>query len=76
MRFVIIDGRPFLVSNGYAYPVEISEGAVTIRKQDGAPTKDKGRYSLMEIIAKLGSNISTPKRKKRATSDTEVNEAL
>lgn len=68
MNFIIENGMPYLVSNGRAYPVEIRDGAVKYDEEHATMTEEKGRYSLQEIIAKCGNNVSSiPKRSRKKT---------
>ena len=53
MRFAIIKGLPYLISGGKKYPVAIDGRTVKVGKT-GTKTKEIGRYSLAEILAKLG----------------------
>lgn len=79
MKYTIIDGLPYLVSNGKLYPVKIEKNGegytVTIDKENGTETTEKGRYSLNEIIAKCKVLDSTgakkAKAKKAETTSTE-----
>lgn len=66
MNFIIENGMPYLVSNGRAYPVEIRDGTVKYDEERAAMTGEKGRYSLQEVMAKCGRNISSiPKRSRK-----------
>lgn len=70
MNFTIENGMPYLVSNGRAYPVEIKDGIVKYNEKHATMTETKGRYSLQEIIAKCGKNISSiPKRGQKKTEE-------
>lgn len=63
MRFRINDGKPYLISGGRAYPVEIRNGNVRVALEQGELTGDKGQYCIQEVIAKLGGNVSGIDRK-------------
>ena len=64
MRFEIIEGLPYIVISGNAYAVDLSNGDVTIDKSAAVRTGIKGRYTLMEILAKCG-RVSSIKRQEK-----------
>lgn len=64
MKFTIKAGLPYLVSGGTAFPVTIHGNEVTIHDEGAEKCDDPGRYSLQEIHAKCGSEVSS-KRKAR-----------
>lgn len=66
MNFAIVDGLPYLISNGHAYPVEIKDGSVRCDESQFSPTKERGGYSLREVIAKCGNEVSSIPKKQRA----------
>lgn|GEM_PF-2166487 len=66
MKFAIVDGLPYLISNGYAIPVEIKDGSVRYDASQSSESEERGRYSLHEIIAKCGNDISSIPKKQRA----------
>jgi hypothetical protein len=66
MLFDIVNGKPYLVSQGKAFAVKIQGGSeVTV----GPEVKLKslvGRYMLVEVVAKLGNDVSSvPEKRKR-----------
>lgn len=66
MRFEIDVGKPYLIIDGRAYPVKIKNGNVEYDPNSGVTTEAKGRYSLREVIAKCGKNVSSvPTRTKK-----------
>lgn len=66
MRFAIMNGLPYLISNGRAIPVSIKAGNVTFDDSQSSVTEERGRYALREVIAKCGDNISSIPKKPRA----------
>ena len=66
MRFAIVNGLPYLVSNGKMIPVEIKDGTVKIDKENARATSLKGRYTLIEIVAKCGNTSSIKKVTRKA----------
>lgn len=67
MRFSIENGMPYLISNGRAYPVEIKNGSVRYDKEDSTLANLKGVYTLEEVCAKCGKEVSSiPKRRRKA----------
>lgn len=56
---------PYLISNGRAYPVEIKGDTVTVDEKNGTIAEGIGGYSLREIKAKLGDNVSSIKKKSK-----------
>lgn len=72
MLFEIINGLPYLISHGKAYPVEIKDGTVKYDAEHATATRHKGRYTLIEIVAKCGkeaSSVPAPRKTKRRTGD-------
>lgn len=68
MRFAIENGLPYLISNGRAYPVEIKNGSVRYDKENGTLANSRGVYTLEEVCAKCGKEVSSiPKRRRKAT---------
>lgn len=68
MRFAIENGLPYLISNGRAYPVEIKNGSVRYDKENGILANSQGVYTLEEVCAKCGKEVSSiPKRRRKAT---------
>ena len=66
MRFLIENNKPYLVSGGRVYPVELADGKVKIDPDEGVLSDQKGQYCLQEIISKLGQNASSiPKRRRK-----------
>lgn len=66
MNFEIDGGKPYLIIDGRAYPVKIKNGNVEYNPNGGVMTEAKGRYSLREVIAKCGKNVSSiPARTKK-----------
>ena len=69
MRFAIDNGKPYLIQEGRAIPVSIKDNDVTTDKGNAVPTELKGRYTLKEVKAKCGNEVSSivaKKRKKKA----------
>lgn len=66
MRFAIVNGLPYMVSNGRIYPVEIKGGTVKIDKNSASATEAKGTYTLQEITAKCKNLCSIKKATKKA----------
>ena len=66
MKFAIIGGLPYMVSNGRMYPVEIKEGTVRIDKDNASMTDMRGRYTLQEVLAKCKNLCSIKKATKKA----------
>lgn len=69
MRFLIDKNKPFLCSNGRIYPVEIGIEKIKIDSSQGILSDDPGRYSLTEVVAKLGYGASSIKRRKTQKQD-------
>lgn len=65
MVFDIENGVPYLVTGGRAYPVKIKDGSVEYDASDGTMTESKGRYSLAEVMAKCGREVSSLPKKSR-----------
>lgn len=63
MLFAIKKGKPYLIHGGRAFPVSIKDGTVTVDEDNAKPTTETGRYTLREVIAKLGGNVSSIKKK-------------
>ncbi len=66
MRFAIVDGLPYMVSNGRMFPVEIKDGNVKIDKTNSSMTEVKGNYTLQEITAKCKNLSSIKKAQKKS----------
>lgn len=66
MRFAIVNGLPYMVSNGRMFPVEIKGGTVRIDKDNASMTDTKGRYTLQEVLAKCKNLCSIKKATKKA----------
>lgn len=70
MKFAIENGLPYLISNGRAIPIEIKDRNIVIDESDASMTELEGVYTLEEIIAKCGKDVSSipekPKRRKKA----------
>ena len=59
MRFAIQDGKPYLISGGKAYPVELTEKhGIKFSKSKGRNTDVTGYLSLEEVYAKFGKTKS------------------
>lgn len=70
MRFAIENGMPYLVSNGRAYPVEIKNGSVRYDKENATLANSQGVYTLEEVCAKCGKEVSSiPKRSRKKTEE-------
>ena len=69
MRFIIDENKPYLCSGGRVYPVEISNGKVRIDQDKGYLSDQKGRYSVQEVISKLGDGCSSIQKKKRKSQE-------
>lgn len=69
MNFAIENGMPYLISNGKAYPVDIKDGVVTYDTKTASMTNSEGGYSLDEVVAKCGKNVSSIKK---TTKKSEV----
>ena len=70
MRFAIENGMPYLISNGRAYPVEIKNGSVRYDKENATLTSLQGVYTLEEVCAKCGKEVSSiPKRRRKTTEE-------
>lgn len=55
MRFAIQENKPYLISGGKAYPVELTEHhGVNISIEDGQDTELTGHLTYWEIAAKFG----------------------
>lgn len=70
MRFGIHSGKPYYVTSGKAFPIEINDGAVTVSDKS-ANVECDGVYTLTEIIAKCGECVSSMpiKRKKKTAQE-------
>lgn len=71
MRFAIENGLPYLISNGRAYPVEIKGGNVKYDEGASVLTELKGIYTLEEIHAKCGKEVSSIKKRRTKTTEEE-----
>lgn len=61
--FAIIDGLPYLIHGGKAYPVDIKDnGDYLVDKKQAFKTKESGRYMLFEIMAKCKNRCSIKKK--------------
>ena len=70
MRFAIENGMPYLISNGRAYPVEIKNGSVRYDKENATLSNSQGVYTLEEVYAKCGKEVSSiPKRRRKSTEE-------
>lgn len=70
MRFAIENGLPYLISNGRAYPVEIKDGRVRYDKENATLANSPGVYTLEEVCAKCGKEVSSiPKRRRKTTEE-------
>ena len=67
MRFIIQDGAPYLISGGWAFPVEIMEkNLVIIDKENGSMSDETGYLTIDEVIAKIGyTKKDEPQEEKR-----------
>lgn len=71
MVFDIENGMPYLIMGGRAYPVKIKDGIVEYDPDSGTMTESKGRYSLTEVMAKCGNEVSSmPKRSRKKAEET------
>ena len=66
MLFAIINDKPYLIHDGKAYPVSIENGETVTVEKSGKKTKEIGRYTLREVVAKIGLNVSSVNPKKKA----------
>ena len=67
-NWAIIDGLPYLIHDGMAYPVTIKQnGDYDIAEDQAFPTDEQGRYLLLEIMAKCGP-VSSIKRTARKSA--------
>lgn len=71
MRFSIENGMPYLISNGRAYPVEIKNGSVRYDTENSAIANSQGVYTLEEICAKCGKEVSSIPKRRRKTTEGE-----
>lgn len=71
MRFAIENGMPYLISNGRAYPVEIKNGSVRYDKENATLANLQGVYTLEEIWAKCGKEVSSIKKRKKKVAEEE-----
>ena len=70
MLFIILAGKPYYVIHGTVYPVTINGGSVEIHKEEAEAYDEPGVYTLSEIRAKLGDNVSSKKKgRKRKTEE-------
>lgn len=71
MVFDIENGMPYLVMGGRVYPVKIKGSMVEYDPDGGTMTESKGRYSLTEVIAKCGKEVSSmPKRSRKKAEES------
>lgn len=69
--WAIIDGLPYLIHDGMAYPAAIKQnGDYTIAPNQAFPTEERGRYLMLEIMAKCGP-VSSVKKVARKTTKKE-----
>ena len=73
MLFDIINGIPYLICGDTAYRVEIINGQIKYDANAGTIAEAPGRYSLQEVISKLGTNVKI-KAKKTKKSDSLTSE--
>lgn len=66
--YSIENGLPYLVFEGRAYAVKIEGTTVTIDHNSGRIATSEGTYTLEEVIAKLGGNVSSIKSATRKTT--------
>lgn len=70
--FAIIEGMPYLVHSGIAYPVDIKEnGDYVLDAEHAFETDEIGHYMLFEIMAKCHNRCSIPKKNTRKQSKGE-----
>ncbi len=69
MRFALENGLPYLISNGRAYPVEIKGSNVRYNKDASIMTDLKGIYTLEEIHAKCGKEVSSIKKRRTKAAE-------
>lgn len=71
-NWAIINGLPYLIHDGMAYPVTIKQnGDYDIAADQAFPTEEQGRYLLFEIIAKCGPVSSIKKTARKAKKEGE-----
>lgn len=64
--FAIIDGLPYLIHGGMAYPVDIKDNGDYVVGSQAFETAEVGRYMIFEVMAKCKNRCSikkTPKKK-------------
>lgn len=71
MRFAIENGLPYLISNGRAYPVEIKNRSVRYDIENATLANSQGIYTLDEVCAKCGKDVSSIPKKRRKTTEEE-----
>lgn len=73
MRFAIKDGMPYLALGDKAYPVDIKDGEVTVHDEVAGIDFDIAPFTLTEVIAKCGAEVSyaPPKRRRTKKDDAE-----
>ena len=71
MRFAIENGMPYLISNGRAYPVEIKNGSVRYDKENATLANSQGVYTLEEVCAKCGKEVSSIKKRRKKVVEEE-----
>lgn len=75
MLFDIINGIPYLICGDTAYRVEIINGQVKYDSTAGMIAEAPGRYSLQEVMSKIGKNVKNKtKRGKKSDSLTAEDE--
>lgn len=74
MRFCVKNGLPYLIHNGNLIPVDIEGNKVTCYPSMSSKTTEIGRYTLIEITAKLGKNVSSASSKARTKKKNEAEE--
>lgn len=68
MKFIIINGLPYMVANGRAFPVKIKNGVVEYDETHSSLVNFEGQYTLQEIMAKCKNLCSIPKEKSKRRS--------
>ena len=72
MKFAIIKGKPYLINQGRAFPIELLEKGFGI-VGEGKKTKEKGIYTLMELRVKLNPS-EKPEKKLKTKNKAEKEE--
>ena len=71
-NWAIIDGLPYLIHDGMAYPSAIKQnGDYDIAADQAFPTDEQGRYLLLEIMAKCGPVSSIKRTARKSTKKGE-----